>query len=37
MWYNIPITASDGITQTTSVSLLVGGVRLYLPVVMKGY
>jgi hypothetical protein len=35
LWYNIPITATNGITRTTSVELLVGGARLYLPLIMK--
>jgi hypothetical protein len=34
--YTIPLTATGGgLTQTTSVSLLVGGTRTYLPVVLK--
>ncbi len=37
LWYSIPITATDGITRTTSVRLLVGGTRLYLPVILKSY
>jgi len=37
LWYVVPITATDGVTQTTSVSLLVGGARLYLPVILKSY
>ena len=37
LWYTVPITATDGVTQTTSVSLLVGGARLYLPLIMKSY
>jgi hypothetical protein len=37
VWYNIPITATGSVTQTTSVNLLVGGARPYLPVVLKGY
>jgi len=37
LWYNIPITATDGITQTISVDLLVGGMRLYLPLILKSY
>ena len=36
-WYNVPITATNGVTQTTSVGLLVGGVRLYLPMVLRNY
>jgi len=31
--YNIAITAVDSITRTTSVRLLVGGARVYLPVI----
>ncbi len=32
LWYTLPITATSHIvTQTTSVTLLVGGARLYLP------
>jgi hypothetical protein len=35
-WVTLPITAtSDTVTQATSVTLLVGGSRLYLPIVMK--
>jgi hypothetical protein len=34
-WYNIPVTATNGVTQTTSADLLVGGVRLYLPMVLR--
>lgn len=35
-WYTIPISASDGgITRTTKVSLLVGGTRTYLPLILK--
>ncbi len=37
LWYTVPITATDGVTQTTSVSLLVGGARLYLPLILKSY
>jgi hypothetical protein len=38
LWYTMPITATDGgITQSTSVGLLVGGARLWLPVMLKGY
>lgn len=34
--YNIPVMAAGGgITQTTSVVLIVGGTQLYLPVVLK--
>jgi len=35
-WYVVPITATGGIVRTTSVRLLVGGARIYLPVVLKG-
>ncbi|CAG0926821.1 hypothetical protein TFLX_00218 [Thermoflexales bacterium] len=35
-WYAIPITAtSTGITQTIGVNLLVGGERVYLPIIRK--
>ncbi len=35
-WYTIPITATgSGVTRTLSVGLLVGGVRVYLPIVLK--
>ncbi len=35
LWYTIPITgASGGIVQSTQVKLLVGGARLYLPVLV---
>jgi hypothetical protein len=35
-WFTIPVTAtSSGITQTIGVNLLVGGVRIYLPIVRK--
>jgi hypothetical protein len=34
--YSLPITATGGsVTKTLSVGLLVGGVRVYLPVVLK--
>jgi len=35
LWYDIPITATDGIILTTSVRLLVGGERIYLPLILK--
>jgi parallel beta-helix repeat protein len=36
LWYTLPVTASaGGLTQTTSVGLLVGGTQVYLPVVIK--
>jgi parallel beta-helix repeat protein len=35
-WYHVPITATGGgVTRTTSVGVLLGGVRLYLPLVLK--
>jgi hypothetical protein len=35
-WYSIPVTAtSSGLTQTIIVNLLVGGVRVYLPIIRK--
>ena len=37
LWYTIPITATGGVTQTTSVGLLVGGVRVYLPAILRSY
>jgi parallel beta-helix repeat protein len=38
VWYTIPITGSGGgVTQTTNVRLLVGGARVYLPIVLRGY
>ena len=36
LWYTVPITGTGGgFTQMTSVSLLVGGARFYLPVALK--
>lgn len=36
LFYTIPLTASDGsVSRATSVSLLVGGARTYLPLVLK--
>ena len=36
LWYTIPITATGGgVTQLTSVGLLVGGTRIYLPIVLS--
>jgi hypothetical protein len=36
LWYTVPITATGGgFTQTTGVGLLVGGARVYLPLVLK--
>ncbi len=38
VWYHVPITATGGgVTQTTSVGLLVGGTRVYLPSVLRSY
>ena len=35
LWYTVPITGTGGgVTQTTSVGLLVGGTRVWLPVVL---
>jgi len=37
LWYTVPVTATGGgLTQTATVSLLVGGTRSYLPVILKG-
>jgi hypothetical protein len=36
-WYNVPVTATNGVTQTASVGLLVGGTRVYLPTVLRSY
>jgi hypothetical protein len=36
LWYGVPITATGGtVTQTTSVGLLVGGARVYLPLILR--
>jgi Right handed beta helix region len=36
LWYTMPITGTGGgVTQTVSVGLLVGGARLYLPLILK--
>jgi hypothetical protein len=36
IWYTIPITAtSTSVTRTASVGVLIGGVRVYLPIVLK--
>ena len=36
LWYTVPITTTGGgITQSTRVKLLVGGARVYLPVVLR--
>jgi hypothetical protein len=36
VWYTLPITATGAsVTQTASVNLLVGGVRVWLPVIFK--
>ena len=35
-WYSIPITATGGsVTRTVTVGVLVGGVRLYFPLILK--
>jgi hypothetical protein len=36
-WYNIPVTVTNGVTRTTSAGLLVGGMRVYLPTVLRRY
>jgi hypothetical protein len=36
-WYVIPITATNSVTRTSSVDLLVGGARAYLPLVLKSH
>ena len=35
--YDIPITGTNGATQTIHVSLLVGGVRVYLPLILRDW
>lgn len=36
LWYSIPVTGTGGnFTRTTTVSLLVGGTRTYLPLILK--
>ena len=36
LWYTVPITATGGgATQATGVSLLVGGARVYLPLILR--
>jgi hypothetical protein len=35
LWYNIPITATGEAIQVVSAHLLVGGARIYLPVVLR--
>jgi hypothetical protein len=38
LWYTIPITGTGGtVTQTTSACLLVGGMRVYLPVILRSH
>lgn len=34
-WYTVPVTVTGGITYVTSVNLLVGGTRAYLPIISK--
>jgi hypothetical protein len=37
LWYSVAITGTGGgITQTTHVGLLVGGTRVWLPVILRG-
>jgi hypothetical protein len=36
LWYSLPITVTGGsLTKTTTIGLLVGGVRVYLPIILK--
>jgi hypothetical protein len=35
LWYSLPVTATGGVIQSTAVNLLVGGLRLYLPVLLR--
>jgi len=36
VWYTVPITGTGGgLTSTTDVNLLVGGARVYLPLIVK--
>ena len=36
LWYSVPITASGGgLTRTATAGLLVGGARIYLPLILK--
>lgn len=36
LWYSVPLTATGGgLTRTTTVDLLIGGARSYLPVILK--
>ena len=38
LWYTIPITGTGGgFVRTANVGLLVGGARVYLPLVLRGY
>jgi len=37
VWHYLPITVTDGAVQVTNVRLLVGGARVYLPMVLRGY
>jgi hypothetical protein len=34
--YDIPITGTNGVTKTTCASLIVGGARVYLPLILNG-
>ena len=37
IWYSIPITATgSGVTHTVPIGVLIGGMRIYLPTVLKG-
>ncbi len=35
LWHNVPITGTNGLTQTIIARLLVGGARVYLPLVLR--
>jgi hypothetical protein len=37
IWYSIPLTATGGgVTHVVNTGLLIGGMRVYLPTVLKG-
>jgi hypothetical protein len=35
LWYDVPITGTSDLTQTVTARLLVGGVRIYLPLTLR--
>ncbi len=37
VWYDVPITGTNDLTQTICARLLVGGARVYLPLVLRGW